>query len=150
MRLLGEEIHLIPWGPGRKRLASTEHGCSRWRKCPGHLHLRWFFENVASATYYVIMSATTRRIGCNRSVFLDYMVHMDVSFLGFVLSKDVLQTPNRVNLAATTKLTCVHFSMLLLILLCSTGNSCIFLGFFICHCWGSRVSVCCSIGLWAS
>ena len=42
LRLRGEEIHLIPWGPGRKRLASTKHGCGRWRKCPGHLHLRWF------------------------------------------------------------------------------------------------------------
>ena len=62
------------------------------------------------------MTAATRRIGRERSVFLDYMVHMDVSFLGFVLSKYVLQTPNRVNLAATAKLTCVHFRVLLLIL----------------------------------
>ena len=59
------------------------------------------------------------------------MVYMDVSFLWFVFSKDVLQTPNRVNLAATAgQLNIEHLNVCLSILVKSTGDS----GFLLCQC----------------
>ena len=148
LRLLGEEIRLISWGPRCKRLSGPKHWSSRWRKCPGLLRLRWCIENVPSATNYVIATASIRRICCERSVFLNYMVYMHNSFLVFVFSKYIIETPNRVNLAATaSQLSCVHFSVHLCILINSTGQSGIFLGFSLCHNWRSQVCVCSPTGL---
>ena len=144
LRLLGEEIHFISWRPGGEWFPGPKHWCSRWRKCPSLLCLRWCIENVSSTTYDVIRTAAIGRVCCNSPVFLNYMVYMDVSFLWFVFSKDVLQTPNRVNLAATAgQLNIEHLNVCLSILVKSTCDS----GFLFCQCWWSRVCVCRPTGL---